>query len=112
MAAGSRLAEDAGRTMEEMVAAVQGVRDLIGEIAGASKEQLSSIEEVSRAIALIEEVTQRNSALVQDSAQAAARMAGHSDALAEAVAHFSTDGAASTPTTALAVPAGRRLLPA
>ena len=112
VAAGSRLAEGAGRTMEEMVAAVQGVRDLIADIAGASKEQLASIEEVSRAISQIEEVTQRNSALVQDSAHAAARMAGHSDALAEAVAHFSTDGAASAPTTALTVPTGRRLLPA
>ena len=92
VAAGSRLAEDAGKTMDEMVAAVQGVRDLIADIAGASTEQLASIEEVSRAIAQIEEVTQRNSALVQDSAHAASRMAGQSDALAEAVAHFDTEG--------------------
>ena len=56
-------------------------------------------------------MTQRNSALVQDSAHAAARMAGQSDALAQAVAHFSTDGS-GPPTTALAVPAGRSLLPA
>jgi methyl-accepting chemotaxis protein len=91
--AGSRLAQDAGRTMEEMVAAVQGVRDLIGDIAGASRQQLASIEEVSRAIARMEEGTQRNAALVQDSAHAATRMAGQSDALAQAVAHFDTDGA-------------------
>jgi methyl-accepting chemotaxis protein len=92
--AGSRLAQDAGRTMDEMVTAVQGVRDLIAGIAGASTQQLASIEEVSRAIARMEEVTQRNAALVQDSAHAASRMAGQSDALARAVAHFDTEGAA------------------
>jgi methyl-accepting chemotaxis protein len=89
--AGSRLAQDAGATMDEMVAAVQGVRDLIGDIAGASKQQLVSIEEVARAISRMEEVTQRNAALVQDSAQAATRMAGQSSALAQAVAHFDTE---------------------
>ena len=110
---GSRLAQDAGRTMDEMVTAVQGVRDLIAGIAGASKQQLASIEEVSRAIARMEEVTQRNAALVQDSAQAATRMAGQSDALARAVAHFDTDGAATPELSDLdalcmPVPAGRQ----
>jgi methyl-accepting chemotaxis protein len=96
--AGSRLAQDAGRTMDEMMAAVQGVRDLIGDIAGASRQQLASIDEVSRAIARMEEVTQRNAALVQDSAHAASRMAGQSDALARAVAHFDTEGGGATAT--------------
>ena len=114
--AGSRLAQEAGATMDEMVAAVQGVRDLIGDIAGASKQQLASIEEVSRAIARMEEVTQRNAALVQDSAEAASRMAGQSSALARAVSHFDTEAGGAShecDLDALALPvpgAGRRLL--
>jgi methyl-accepting chemotaxis protein len=112
--AGSRLAQEAGRTMEEMVAAVKGVRDLIAGIAGASKEQLASIGEVSRALARMEEVTQRNAALVQDSAHAASRMAGQSDALARAVAHFDTEGP-SAPVSdldslAMPAPGARRAL--
>ena len=65
---------------------------MVADIAGASREQLASIDEVTRALARMEEVTQRNAALVQDSAQAASRMAGQSGALARAVAHFDTDG--------------------
>ena len=89
--AGTRLADGAGRTMDEMASAAKGVTEIIAEIAIASKQQLNSIEEVSRAVVQIEDVTQRNAALVQKSAAAADNMAGEADVLAQAVSRFQLD---------------------
>jgi methyl-accepting chemotaxis protein len=69
--AGSQLVEQAGATMSEVVTSVQRVTDIVGEIAEASREQSTGIEQVNRAITQMDEVTQQNAALVEEAAAAA-----------------------------------------
>jgi methyl-accepting chemotaxis protein len=68
---GALLVRDAGKEMEEIVARVQRVSALIGEISGGAAEQTGRIERVSEALVLQDHVTQQNSALVEQSAAAA-----------------------------------------
>jgi len=78
--AGSHQVAEAGRTMEEIVASVRRVTDIMGEISSASQEQTSGIEQVNQAIAQMDQVTQQNAALVEEAAAAASSLqeqAGH-----------------------------------
>ena len=68
---GSKLAEEAGHTMEEVVRAARRVTDIIGEISAASTEQSAGIGEVSRAVSQMDTGTQQNAALVEQAAAAA-----------------------------------------
>ena len=86
--AGSRLVANAGKTMDEIVASVQGVTAIIGDIARAGQEQAASIEEVNRAIAQMDDMTQRNAALVEEAAAAAHSMQEQAAGLAKAVSVF------------------------
>ena len=85
---GSRLVNQAGSTMDEVVSSVRRVTDIIGEIAGASEEQRSGIEQVNEAIAQMDEVTQQNAALVEEAAAASASMHEQADRLADKVRVF------------------------
>ena len=67
---GTTLVGRAGQTMEEIVQAVKRVTDIMGEISAASAEQSSGIEQVNRAVAQMDEVTQQNAALVEEAAAA------------------------------------------
>ena len=87
---GSELVDRAGKTMDEVVAAVKRVNHIIGEIAAASHEQTSGIEQVNRAIGQMDEVTQQNAALVEQAAAAAESMEEQAQRLTEAVARFKT----------------------
>jgi methyl-accepting chemotaxis protein len=91
---GERLVEDARRTMDEARNAVARVSGIMGEIETATHEQSDGIEQVNRAVAQIDEVTQRNAALVEEAAAAAQSLEAQADALREAVAVFNLDGAA------------------
>jgi methyl-accepting chemotaxis protein len=91
---GVRQVEDAGRTMDEIVASVRQVSGLIAEIAHASTEQLTGIEQVHRAIAQMDGNTQRNATLVQQAAESAQRMAAEAEGLVEAVSWFNLHGEA------------------
>lgn len=71
---GSKLVEQAGNTMQEVVESVQHVTDVVGEIASASQEQSDGIQQVHLAIAQIDDVTQQNAALVEQAAAAAASL--------------------------------------
>ncbi|BEU28457.1 methyl-accepting chemotaxis protein [Paraburkholderia sp. 22B1P] len=71
---GSKLVDEAGRTMTEIIDAVRSVTDIMGEVAAASQEQSSGIEEVARAVAQMDEVTQQNAALVEEAAAAASSL--------------------------------------
>ena len=86
--AGARQAEGAGATMQEIVTAVQHVTDIMGEIAAASHEQASGIDQVNRAVAQMDEVTQQNAALVEEAAAAAGSMQDQSRELVRAVGVF------------------------
>ncbi|TFW21780.1 methyl-accepting chemotaxis protein [Duganella callida] len=85
---GGALADQAGRTMAEVVSSVQRVSAIIAEISHASQEQRAGIEQVNRAIADMDQVTQQNAALVEESAAAAGAMRGQSDGLARLVDVF------------------------
>lgn len=67
---GSRLVNDSGKTLTDIVGAVKKVSDIIAEIAAASQEQSSGIEQVNKAIMQMDEVTQQNAALVEQAAAA------------------------------------------
>jgi methyl-accepting chemotaxis protein len=72
--AGSRLASDAGATMQEIVGSVQRVSDIIDRITGASSEQGAGIGEVNQTVMSLDRMTQQNAAMVEESAAAAASM--------------------------------------
>src|SRR5450830_438742 len=85
---GSKLVEQAGSTMEEVVNSVKRVTDIVAEISSASQEQSTGIEEVNRAITLMDESTQQNAALVEQAAAAAQSMQEQAGKLAQLVSVF------------------------
>ncbi|HYP32621.1 MAG TPA: methyl-accepting chemotaxis protein, partial [Burkholderiaceae bacterium] len=85
---GSRLVNDAGTTMTEIVASVQRVTDIIGEISAASTEQSQGIVEVKGAIGEVDQMTQQNAALVEQSAAAAESLKDQAARLAQVVSTF------------------------
>ncbi|HEX8955852.1 MAG TPA: methyl-accepting chemotaxis protein [Burkholderiaceae bacterium] len=96
--AGSRLVDEAGQTMEQIVNSVKHVADIMGEITSASQEQSAGIGEINQAIAQMDEMTQQNAALVEQAAAAAESMQEQAAILAEAVAAFKLAGAATMST--------------
>ena len=85
---GATLVADAGRTMEEVVGQVQRVSQLISDISSAGKEQTTGIGQVSDAVAQLDQVTQQNAALVEESAAASESLNQQARKLVEAVAVF------------------------
>ncbi|WP_432239392.1 methyl-accepting chemotaxis protein [Herbaspirillum robiniae] len=95
---GSHLVEQAGSTMTEVVASVKRVTDIVAEISAASTEQSTGIEEINRAITLMDESTQQNAALVEEAAAAAQAMQDQAAQLMEAVSVFKVEsGIAPSP---------------
>lgn len=88
VAQGSRLADEAGTTMDAVVKAVSRVTDLMGDVSVASTEQQTGIEQINRAVMQMDEVTQQNAALVEEASAAAQSMAAQSSALREIVSVF------------------------
>jgi len=86
--AGTKLVDQAGKTMEEVVAAVKRVTDIMGEISSASSEQSSGIEQVSEAINQIDDVTQQNAALVEQAAAAAESLEEQAQQLSQMMSTF------------------------
>jgi methyl-accepting chemotaxis protein len=85
---GSRLVGEAGTTMEEIVASINRVTDIMSEITAASVEQSHGIEQVNVAITQMDQVTQQNAALVEEAAAAAESMQEQAARLSEVVAVF------------------------
>ena len=85
---GSRLVQDAGGAMAEILGGVKRVTDVITEISGAASEQSHGIGEVNTAVTELDHMTQQNAALVEQSAAAAASMREQSARLAQSVAAF------------------------
>jgi methyl-accepting chemotaxis protein len=90
--AGTRLVADAGQTMGELVASVQRVTDIIGEISAAAGEQSGGIGSVNGSIAQLDQATQQNAALVEESAAAAQSLRDQAQKLAEVVSTFRLPG--------------------
>jgi methyl-accepting chemotaxis protein len=92
---GAKLVADAGSTMTEIVASVQRVSDIIGEISAAAAEQSSGIGQINGAIAQLDQMTQQNAALVEESAAAAESLREQSRQLSTVVSSFRLDGQSS-----------------
>ncbi|WZB65044.1 methyl-accepting chemotaxis protein [Achromobacter xylosoxidans] len=110
VAEGAGQAENAGTTMQEVVASVKRVTDIMGEIAAASQEQASGIEQVNRAVSQMDEVTQQNAALVEEAAAAAGSMQDQAHALVRAVGVFRLSEDAARREAVVAQPGERGVL--
>ena len=86
--AGTRLVAEAGNTIGEVVANAQRVADIIGEITAASGEQASGLGQVNAAVTRLDQMTQQNAALVEESAAAAGTLRDSAQRLGQAVAVF------------------------
>jgi len=100
---GSRLVNESGETLEEIVGGVKKVTDIVGEIAAASQEQSAGIEEVNKAIMQMDELTQQNAALVEEAAAASESLGEQADDLNQMMDFFTVSanavGAQSMVTT-------------
>jgi len=85
---GTALVDHAGHTMEEIVGAIQRVSQIVAEIAAASVEQSSGVSQVGEAVTQMDQVTQQNAALVEESAAAASSLREQAQELVTAVAVF------------------------
>jgi aerotaxis receptor len=85
---GNVLVDEAGRTMADVVGAVQRATGIMGDITRASAHQSGGIGQVSQAMADLDRITRQNAALVEESAEAAASVAGQAAALAQALSVF------------------------
>jgi len=94
---GTRLVDEAGATMDEIVNAVKRVTDIMSEISAASQEQSSGIEQVNQAVTQMDEATQQNAALVEEAAAAAESMQEQAQALTQAINTFKLSGSDGTP---------------
>ncbi|MES2716703.1 MAG: methyl-accepting chemotaxis protein [Pseudomonadota bacterium] len=92
---GARLVQDAGSTMGEIVASVQRVSDVIGEISAAASEQSQGIAQVNGAVANLDQMTQQNAALVEESAAAAESLKDQAQRLTQVVGSFRLGTAAA-----------------
>ena len=85
---GARLVGDAGSTMDEIVASVKRVTDMMGEISAATKEQSHGIGQVNVAVTQLDQMTQQNAALVEESTAAAQSLNDQAQRLSEVVGQF------------------------
>ena len=85
---GAQLVEQAGSTMDEIVTAIRRVSDIVGEISSASREQSNGVDQVAQAIQQMDQTTQQNAALVEESAAAAESLKTQSRSLVDSVAFF------------------------
>ncbi|WP_307189121.1 methyl-accepting chemotaxis protein [Massilia putida] len=100
--AGTKLVDQAGSTMTEVVTSIQHVTDIMAEISAASQEQTSGIEQINQAISQMDNVTQQNASLVEEAAAASEALQSQAVKLAELVSVFQIDDRAPA-----AVPARR-----
>lgn len=100
---GTKLANDAGATMSEIVSSVNRVTDVIAEIVSASQEQSAGIEQINQAISEMDNVTQQNASLVEEAAAAAESLRDQAGNLVDTVSIFQvrSDGGSYHPTRTL-----------
>jgi methyl-accepting chemotaxis protein len=105
---GADLVGRTGSSLSEIVVAIKKVSDIVAEIAAASREQSTGLEQINTAVAGMDEMTQRNAALVEETTAAAQALNGQAIELADAVGFFRTGAQtaeASAPVTAKPVAA-------
>ncbi len=97
---GTKLVDDAGKTMEEIVSAVKRVTDIMSQISAASTEQSLEIGQIHKGITQMDEVTQQNAALVEEAAAAAESLEEEAQSLTRSVDIFKIDDGLKTIKTA------------
>ncbi|MET0208349.1 MAG: methyl-accepting chemotaxis protein [Burkholderiaceae bacterium] len=101
---GSRLVQEAGSTMSDIVSSVQRVTDIIGEITAASAEQSDGITQVNQGVSQLDQMTQQNAALVEQSAAAAESLKDQAERLGAVVDRFRVNPNAVTLSRPAAAP--------
>ncbi|MDR5876158.1 methyl-accepting chemotaxis protein [Halomonas sp. CUBES01] len=99
---GNERAADASRSTEEIVAAIGRVTDIMKEISHASAEQSAGVQEVGQAVTEMDQVTQQNAALVQESARSAGNLRENAHKLIDSMSIFKLPGSGEDHTRALA----------
>ncbi|MEF7616075.1 methyl-accepting chemotaxis protein [Aquincola sp. MAHUQ-54] len=96
---GTQQVDQAGATIDEVVRSIRRVTDIVGEISSASREQSSGVAQVGEAVTAMDQATQQNAALVEESAAAAESLKGQARQLVDAVAVFrlASDGHRAMP---------------
>jgi len=92
---GSKLVDESGKTLEEIVMAVKKVTDIVAEIAAASREQSSGIEQVNKAVMQMDETTQQNAALVEEASAASEAIVEQAQTLSTLISRYNV-GAVET----------------
>ena len=105
--AGSRLVNDAGTTMQDIVDSVSRVTDIMSEISAASLEQTAGIDQINQAISQMDQVTQQNAALVEEAAAASEAMQDQAARLAKVVSVFRIGDGESQQAAAVTLQPGR-----
>ncbi|HYD62779.1 MAG TPA: methyl-accepting chemotaxis protein [Noviherbaspirillum sp.] len=105
---GTALVDRAGETMSEVVGAIKRVTDIVGEITEASAEQSRGMEQIGEAVHQMDETTQQNAALVEESAAAAESLRSQAQQLVQAVAVFKLDDGSAADAQVLAFEQDRR----
>jgi methyl-accepting chemotaxis protein len=106
VAEGSRLVDESGATLAQLVASVGKVNDIVAEIATASHEQAAGIDQVGKAVMQMDSVTQQNAALVEQATASAESLMQQAVGLRELLSRYEVD--ANEGATAERAPAGRR----
>jgi len=103
---GSRLVSQAGQTMTEIVSSVRRVSDIIAEITASSAEQSDNIGQISQSVTQLDQMTQQNAALVEESTAASESLREQAHHLNSAVSQFKLqDGATASPAFSTSAPA-------
>jgi methyl-accepting chemotaxis protein len=85
---GTRLVDESGKVLDEIVTRVKKVTDVMAEIANSSREQASGIEQVNKAVTLMDTMTQQNAVLVEEDIAAAQALTAQATGLIKLIAHF------------------------
>jgi len=94
---GAKYVNEAEVALQDIVGSVKKVSDIVAEIAAASKEQATGLDQINQAVTNMDEMTQRNGALVEETSASAQQLAGQAAELASIVSFFKTDGGAPKP---------------
>jgi methyl-accepting chemotaxis protein len=116
VAEGTKLVDESGKALAEIVVRVKKVTDVMAEIASSSREQASGIEQVNKAITMMDDVTQQNAALVEEASAAAQALTEQASNLTQLISRYrvgegssaEAPRAAARPTAVAAAPAVER----
>jgi methyl-accepting chemotaxis protein len=95
VADGARLVDESGQVLGEIVVGVKKVADVVSEIAASIQEQASGIEQVNKAVVAMDQVTQQNAALVQESSAAVRALAEQAESITRLMARYNIGAVAA-----------------